>query len=146
VTLYRCTVAGCSRSYKTPALLESHVNFLHDTSHNTRLTKFSVILVLLMEFSISLVLCDRSRVVYVGNLHGIFNCVVACQTIKSNHNGLVAPHCPIIPPSALVAGVGLAKGEMTSVINMVVRTSQVVGPLYSVSSYGDGGAGQYGSQ
>jgi hypothetical protein len=65
--------------------------------------------------------------------------------IISNYSGLEVPHCPIIPPSARVAGVGLPKGEMTSIIHMVGRTSQVAGLLNHVFSSGDGGAGQIGS-
>jgi Zinc finger, C2H2 type len=89
VTLYGCTVAGCSRSYKSPGWLARH--------------------------------------------------------IKSNHSGLAVPHCPIILPPAVVAGVGLPNGEMTSVINMVGRTPNVTGPQIPVSSSGDGGAGWTGS-
>jgi hypothetical protein len=71
--------------------------------------------------------------------------VLLARHIKFNHSGLVAPHCPIIPPSAMFAGVRLPNREMTSVINMVGRTSQVLGPLNPVSSSGDGGAGRIGS-
>jgi hypothetical protein len=39
------------------------------------LSEFSVSLAVLTEFSASLVLWDSSRVVYVGNWHGIFNSV-----------------------------------------------------------------------
>jgi hypothetical protein len=86
VTLYRCTFAGCSRSYKTPGWLARH--------------------------------------------------------IKSNYSGLAVPHCPYIPPPAVVAGVGLPNGEMTSVINMVGQTPNVTGLQNSVSSSGNGGAGR----
>jgi hypothetical protein len=71
VTLYSCTVAGCSWSYKTPGWLARHIN--------------------------------------------------------SNHSGLAVPHCPIIPPPAVVAGVRLPNGEMASAINMIGQTPNVQG-------------------
>jgi hypothetical protein len=64
--------------------------------------------------------------------------------IKSNHSGLAVPHCPIIPPPAVVSGVGLPNGEMKSVINVVGRTPKVMGPQNPVSSSGDGDAGRNG--
>jgi hypothetical protein len=89
VTLYRCTVAGCSRSYKTPGWLARHIN--------------------------------------------------------SKHSGLAVPHCPIIPPPAVVAGVGLPNGEMASAINMIGPTPNVKGLQIPASTSGDRGAGRTGS-
>jgi hypothetical protein len=70
---------------------------------------------------------------------------VGLRDIKSNNKGLAIPHCLIILPPAAVISVGLANGEMTSVINMVSRTSNVTGLLNPVSSSGNGGTGRTGS-
>jgi hypothetical protein len=65
---------------------------------------------------------------------GVIKLPVGLRDIKSNHSGLAVPHCPIIPPRAVVTGVGLPSGEMMSVINMVGQTPNMMGLQNPVSS------------